>query len=85
MTWQDDWAKARTALKLDDRMGVISARDLSKHVITSAAGGLDLVKRATANRRVCLCAGLGVFAVGVVDVDVCKSMVFFFSFQIGSY
>eukprot|EP00752_Nemacystus_decipiens_P010965 g9745.t2 len=48
----DDWAKARTALKLDDRMGVISARDLSKHVITSAAGGLDLVKRATANRRV---------------------------------
>lgn len=35
-------------------MGVISARDLSKHVITSAAGGLDLVKRATSNRRVCV-------------------------------
>lgn len=49
---QDDWAKARTALKLDDRMGVIQARDLSKHVIKSAADGLDLVRRATANRRV---------------------------------
>ncbi|CAM9282967.1 unnamed protein product, partial [Laminaria digitata] len=48
----DDWAKARSALKLDDRMGVIQARDLSKHVIRSAADGLDLVKRATANRRV---------------------------------
>lgn len=49
---QDDWAKARSALKLDDRMGVIQARDLSKHTITSAADGLDLVRRATANRRV---------------------------------
>ncbi|CAN0067936.1 unnamed protein product [Pylaiella littoralis] len=48
----DEWAKARTALKLDDRMGVIQARDLSKHVITSAADGLELVRRATANRRV---------------------------------
>lgn len=54
MFWlrQDDWARARTALKLDDRMGVIQARDLSKHVIKSAADGLELVKRATANRRV---------------------------------
>lgn len=33
-------------------MGVIQARDLSKHVIRSAVDGLDLVKRATANRRV---------------------------------
>ncbi|CAM9754180.1 unnamed protein product [Ectocarpus sp. 12 AP-2014] len=48
----DDWAKARTALKLDDRKGVIQARDLSKHVIKSATDGLDLVRRATANRRV---------------------------------
>ncbi|CAM9682757.1 unnamed protein product [Sphacelaria rigidula] len=48
----DDWGRSRTALKLDDRMGVIQARDLSKHTICSAADGLDLVKRATASRRV---------------------------------
>ncbi|CAN0387398.1 unnamed protein product, partial [Ectocarpus fasciculatus] len=51
-TEPDDWAKARTALKLDDRKGVIQARDLSKHVIKSATDGLDLVRRATSNRRV---------------------------------
>ena len=42
----------RTALKLDDRMGVIQARDLSKHQISSASEGIDLVKKATASRMV---------------------------------
>lgn len=36
-------------------MGVIQPRDLSKHVIKSAADGLELVKKATANRRVRFC------------------------------
>lgn len=49
---EEDWAKAREVLKLQDRLGRIEPRNLSKHCITSVEQGLEVVHAASRNRKV---------------------------------